>query len=53
MLSGVGRGPVTPMHRGDPPRGKLRAIIKQTGLNVGDFLDLLESAALLANTRQT
>jgi hypothetical protein len=29
------------MHRGDPPRGKLRAIIKQTGLNVGDFLDLL------------
>jgi predicted RNA binding protein YcfA (HicA-like mRNA interferase family) len=29
------------MHRGDLPLGTLRAIIKQAGLSVHEFLDLL------------
>jgi hypothetical protein len=29
------------MHRGDLPPGALRAIIKQAGLSVREFLDLL------------
>jgi predicted RNA binding protein YcfA (HicA-like mRNA interferase family) len=29
------------MHRGDLPPGTLRAIIKQAGLSVNQFLDLL------------
>jgi predicted RNA binding protein YcfA (HicA-like mRNA interferase family) len=33
--------PVVPMHRGDLRPGTLRAIIKQAGLSVDDFLDLL------------
>ena len=33
--------PVVPMHRGDLPLGTLRAIIKQAGLSVRAFLDLL------------
>jgi len=33
--------PVVPMHRGDLPRGTLRAIIRQAGLSVDEFLDLL------------
>jgi predicted RNA binding protein YcfA (HicA-like mRNA interferase family) len=35
------RRPAVPMHRGDLPTGTLRAIIKQSGLSVGEFLDLL------------
>jgi predicted RNA binding protein YcfA (HicA-like mRNA interferase family) len=33
--------PVVPMHRGDLPPGTLRAIIRQAGLSVTEFLDLL------------
>jgi predicted RNA binding protein YcfA (HicA-like mRNA interferase family) len=33
--------PVVPMHRGDLPAGTLRAIIKQAGLSVREFLDFL------------
>lgn len=33
--------PVVPMHRGDLPPGTLRAIIRQAGLSVDEFLDLL------------
>ena len=33
--------PVVPMHRGDLPPGTLRAIIKQAGVSVDEFLDLL------------
>jgi predicted RNA binding protein YcfA (HicA-like mRNA interferase family) len=33
--------PVVPVHRGDLPPGTLRAIIRQAGLSVGEFLDLL------------
>jgi predicted RNA binding protein YcfA (HicA-like mRNA interferase family) len=33
--------PVVPMHRGDLPPGTLRAIIRQAGLSVSEFLDLL------------
>jgi predicted RNA binding protein YcfA (HicA-like mRNA interferase family) len=33
--------PVVPMHRGDLPLGTLRAIIRQAGLSVAEFLDLL------------
>jgi predicted RNA binding protein YcfA (HicA-like mRNA interferase family) len=29
------------MHRGDLPAGTLRAIIKQAGLSLDEFLDLL------------
>jgi predicted RNA binding protein YcfA (HicA-like mRNA interferase family) len=29
------------MHRGDLPSGTLRAIIKQAGVSVDEFLDLL------------
>jgi predicted RNA binding protein YcfA (HicA-like mRNA interferase family) len=32
---------VVPMHRGDLPAGTLRAIIKQAGLSLDEFLDLL------------
>ncbi len=35
--------PVTvPMHRGDLPSGTQRAIIRQAGLSVSEFLDLLK-----------
>lgn len=33
--------PVVPMHRRDLPPGTLRAIIRQVGLSVDEFLDLL------------
>jgi predicted RNA binding protein YcfA (HicA-like mRNA interferase family) len=33
--------PVVPVHRGDLPPGTLRAIIRQAGLSVAEFLDLL------------
>jgi predicted RNA binding protein YcfA (HicA-like mRNA interferase family) len=33
--------PVVPMHRGDLPPGTLRAIIREAGLSVQEFLDLL------------
>ena len=33
--------PVVPMHRGDLPRGTLRAIIKQAHLSEQEFLALL------------
>jgi predicted RNA binding protein YcfA (HicA-like mRNA interferase family) len=33
--------PVLPMHRGDLPTAAPRAIIKQAGLSVSAFLDLL------------
>ena len=33
--------PVAPMHGGDLPPGTLRAIIRQAGLSVREFLDLL------------
>jgi predicted RNA binding protein YcfA (HicA-like mRNA interferase family) len=33
--------PVVPMHRGDLPTGTLRAIIRQAGLSLDEFLDLL------------
>ncbi len=33
--------PVVPVHRGDLPPGTLRAIIKQAGLTIDEFLDLL------------
>jgi predicted RNA binding protein YcfA (HicA-like mRNA interferase family) len=33
--------PVVPVHRGDLPPGTLRTIIKQAGLTVEEFLDLL------------
>ena len=36
-----GARPVVPLHRGDLPAGTLRAIIKQAGLSVDEFLDLL------------
>jgi predicted RNA binding protein YcfA (HicA-like mRNA interferase family) len=36
-----GARPVVPMHRGDLPLGTLRAIIRQSGLSVEEFLDFL------------
>ena len=39
--SGGKARPVVPMHRGDLPTGTLRTIIKQAGLSVREFLDLL------------
>ena len=33
--------PVVPVHRGDLPAGTLRAIIKQAGPTVSEFLELL------------
>jgi predicted RNA binding protein YcfA (HicA-like mRNA interferase family) len=36
-----GARPVIPMHRRDLPPGTLRAIIKQAGLSLHEFLDLL------------
>ena len=33
--------PVVPVHRGGLPPGTLRAIIRQAGLSVDEFLDLL------------
>jgi predicted RNA binding protein YcfA (HicA-like mRNA interferase family) len=33
--------PVVPLHRGDLPPGTPRTIIKQAGLTVDEFLDLL------------
>jgi predicted RNA binding protein YcfA (HicA-like mRNA interferase family) len=32
---------VVPIHRGDLPPGTLRAIIREAGLTVQEFLDLL------------
>lgn len=36
-----GRSTSVPLHFGDIPRSLLHAIIKQAGLTVGEFLDLL------------
>jgi predicted RNA binding protein YcfA (HicA-like mRNA interferase family) len=36
-----GARPVVPVHRGDLPPGTLRAIIRQAGLSIDEFLDLL------------
>ncbi len=36
------RHPISiPLHPGDLPKGTLRAIIREAGLKVGEFLDLL------------
>lgn len=36
----TGRRVVVPNHPGDLPRGTLRAIIRQTGLSIDEFLQL-------------